>query len=161
MLRTLSIALLASSTLASILKRDDAPESAAVWQPAVGAQWQIVINNNVSVDVSKGSIPSSPGIWDIDLFNTPKDIFDDLHSQGKKIICYFSAGSGEDWRPDYSQFAPADLGEKLGCWPGERYLNINSDGVWKVMAGRIKLASEKGCDGIDPDNMGMVPSFCL
>jgi len=151
MVRTLHLGLLATPALSSVLKRAD--PSAALWQPAVGAQWQIVINNNVSVDPFKGSIPSSPDIWDIDLFNTPKDVFDTLHEQGKKIICYFSAGTGEDWRPDYSQFAPADLGDKLGCWPGERYLNLKSEGVWNIMAARIKLANDKGCDGIDPDNM--------
>ena len=124
-----------------------------LWQPAVGTKWQIVINNNVSIDPSAGLVPAVP-IWDIDLFNTPKGVFDDLHARSKKVICYFSAGTGEDWRPDYSNFSSSDLGDSLGCWPGEKYLNIRSDSVWAVMQKRIELASQKGCDAIDPDNMG-------
>jgi hypothetical protein len=125
-----------------------------VWQPTVGSKWQIMIHNNVSVDLSVPLQPSDAPNWDIDLFNTPVEIFKGLHDQGKKIICYFSAGTGEDWRPDYSQFQSSDLGDALSDWPGERYLNIKSDSVWNVMKNRIQLGSQKGCDAIDPDNMG-------
>jgi hypothetical protein len=129
-----------------------------LWQPAVGTKWQIIISNNISVDLSSPLVPTDTPIWDIDLFNTPTDVISGLKSQGAKVICYFSAGTGEDWRPDYNQFKPSDLGQQLGCWPGERYLNINSPTVWTVMANRIKLASDKGCDALDPDNMGKVLS---
>jgi hypothetical protein len=128
-----------------------------VWQPAVAAKWQIVIKNNISVDASGALAPSDVDIFDVDLFNTPVSVFEELHDRGKKAICYFSAGTGEDWRPDYAQFAAADLGSQDSCWPGERWLNVKSDGVWAVMAARIKLASDKGCDAIDPDNMGPSP----
>jgi hypothetical protein len=132
--------------------------AAEVWQPAVAAKWQIVIKNNISVDASGSLAPSDVDVFDVDLFNTPESVFEELHNRGKKAICYFSAGTGEDWRPDYAQFAAADLGAQDSCWPGERWLNVNSDSVWAVMAARIKLASVKGCDAIDPDNMGLPPT---
>lgn len=39
-------------------------------------------------------------------------------------------------------------------WKGERWLDIRSVDAFEVMKGRIRLASDKGCDGIDPDNTG-------
>jgi hypothetical protein len=151
MLSALSLALAGLAAGASV------PTATAVWQPAVAAKWQIVIKNNISIDASDSLLPSDVDIFDVDLFNTPASVFDELHAAGKKAVCYFSAGTGESWRPDYAQFAAADLGAQDSCWPGERWLDVKSDGVWSVMAARIKLASEKGCDAIDPDNMGASP----
>jgi hypothetical protein len=123
-----------------------------VWQPAVGTKWQIVISN--PVDTSKSLAPSSAQIYDVDLFyHTPEDIAT-MKSQGKKVVCYFSAGSAENWRPDYSQFVQSDIGTPLEGWAGENWLNIRSNSVLNIMKSRIKLASTKGCDAIDPDNMG-------
>jgi hypothetical protein len=137
-----------SSTILPITKE------AELWQPAVASKWQIMIKNNISIALEDTLEPADVDIWDVDLFNTPVDVIDGLHSLGKKVICYFSAGSGENWRPDYSQIPKADLGANLGCWPGEKWLNVRSEAVWNVMAKRIALASQKGCDGVDPDNMG-------
>ena len=72
---------------------------------------------------------------------------------GKKVICYFSAGSYEDWRPDASEFKKEDLGRDLDGWPGEKWLDLDSENVRRVMKGRVELAKEKGCDGVDPDNV--------
>jgi hypothetical protein len=46
------------------------------------------------------------------------------------------------------------MGVGLPQWPGEFWLDIRQENVWTVMKDRIKLAHEKGCDAIDPDNMG-------
>ena len=48
----------------------------------------------------------------------------DSCSHGKKVICYFSAGSHEDWRADVGSVASDDLGLQLDNWPGERWWNI-------------------------------------
>ncbi|KAF2668764.1 family 114 glycoside hydrolase, partial [Microthyrium microscopicum] len=68
-------------------------------------------------------------------------------------ICYYSAGSAENWRSDYGSFSSSDKGEGLQGWAGENWLNIRSNNVLNVMKKRIDLASQKGCDAIDPDNM--------
>jgi hypothetical protein len=132
----------------------DAHDDGDLWQPDVGSKWQIMIKNNLSVSLEHPLQPDDVDIWDIDLFNTPIEVISGLRRQGKKVICYFSAGSGEDWRPDYSLFVAEDLGEPLGCWPGEKWLNVRSNKVWEIMKARIKMANEKGCDAIDPDNIG-------
>lgn len=119
----------------------------AKWQPAVGTKWQIELLyalNDTSVDAD---------IYDIDLFNNDKSTIDDLHKQGRKVICYFSAGSYENWRPDKDKFKDSDLGSTLNGWPNEKWLNLNSANVRKIMTSRLDMAVEKNCDGVDPDNV--------
>jgi hypothetical protein len=43
-----------------------------------------------------------------------------LHGAGRKVICYFSAGSYESGRPDSGQFPPAAIGRVMDGWPDER-----------------------------------------
>lgn len=39
------------------------------------------------------------------------------------------------------------------CWEGEKWLNTIHAGVRSIMANRVKLAEEKGCQAVDPDNI--------
>ena len=89
-------------------------------------------------------------MYDVDLFEAPIAA---IKAKGAKVVCYFSAGSSEDWRPDYGAFSSAVLGAPLQGWPGERYLDIRSPAVRAVMAARLDLAKSKGCDGVEPDNV--------
>jgi hypothetical protein len=131
-----------------IIKRDTTSTGdAAIWQPAAGVKWQIQLVDAVedtSVDAD---------IWDIDLFDNTAETIATLQDKGHKVICYFSAGTYEDWRSDINKFDSADFGSNLDEWPGERWLNIKSDGVRSVMRSRLDMAKEKGCDGVDPDNI--------
>lgn len=107
----------------------------------------VIPDNTVTIQ------PATIPIFDVDLFYTNKSAISTLHAQGKKVICYFSAGSSEDWRPDDMDFPVADKGPCLNGWAGERYLNIRTQGVFNVMQKRMQLAAEKACDAIDPDNV--------
>ena len=91
-------------------------------------------------------------VINLDLVDTTQAKISQLKTAGKKIICYFSAGSSEDWRPDYAQFTAADKGLPLDDWEGERWLDIRSANVLNIMKARIDLAVVKGCDAVDPDN---------
>lgn len=129
---------------------------AAPWQPAVGAPWQIVLSN--SLKSSATVVPSSVGIFDIDLFDNTAAGTDGshiaaLHAQGKKVICYFSAGTYEPGRPDSGKFTAADLGKELPDWPGEKWLKLSSANVRSIMSNRIATAAKMGCDAVDPDNV--------
>jgi len=148
MVRNLFVTALLSTLVSSAaLKRD----SGASWKPAQGGSWQIILSDNL--DVSRGLNPSDAEVWDLDLFNAGADTVSTLHSDGKKVICYFSAGTSEQGRPDLGGLPQSDYGAALPDWPGENYIDIRSDSVWKVMKGRIDQAAEKGCDAVDPDNM--------
>jgi len=116
------------------------------WHPAVTDTWQWQISGplNETYDVD---------VYDIDLFDNDAPTIARLHAAGRAVVCYFSAGSGENWRDDYSRFLPSDLGNPLDMWPGERWLDVNSATVRAVMADRLTLARDKGCDGVEPDNV--------
>jgi len=76
-----------------------------------------------------------------------------FQKKGHPVICYFSAGTWEDWRKDKNEFPKKSLGNVVGGWPQERWVNVSDPGVRKVMKQRIEQAHSKGCDGIDPDNI--------
>lgn len=111
---------------------------------SVSWQWQIQGDVNTAYQVD---------LYDIDLFDVSKEQIESLQAAGKKVICYFSGGSYEDWRADASQFKADDLGNDLDGWPGERWLDIRSAQVHDIMKSRLDLAKQKGCDGVEPDNM--------
>ncbi|KAJ5820270.1 Endo alpha-1-4 polygalactosaminidase precursor [Penicillium riverlandense] len=117
------------------------------WQPAAGTKWQIELLNpltDTSVDAP---------VYDIDMFDNRVKVICDLQNMGRKVICYFSAGTYENWRPDASDFRSSDFGNKLPDWSGEKWLDTNSKNVREVMKTRLDLAKKKGCDGVDPDNI--------
>jgi endo-alpha-1,4-polygalactosaminidase (GH114 family) len=118
------------------------------WKPKSRTTWQIILNETVGTsnfdDVS---------VYDIDLFDSSNQTINALHAAGIKVICYFSAGSYENWRPDANQFPSSVMGNDLDGWPGERWLNISSSVVRNIMVQRIELAYQKSCDGLDPDNI--------
>ena len=132
---------------------DVPPITAGNWyQPPVLITWQWQLQGavNTSYDVD---------IYDIDLFDTSEALIQQLQQSGKKVICYFSAGSYEEWRSDADQFAADDLGNPLDGWPGERWLDIRSDNVQTIMKSRLDLAAQKGCDGVEPDNVDGYTNF--
>ncbi|KAH8426711.1 endo alpha-1,4 polygalactosaminidase [Aspergillus melleus] len=117
------------------------------WKPKAGTTWQIELLyplNDTSYDVE---------VYDIDLFTNKKETIDDLHKQGRKVICYFSAGSYENWRPDKDKFKKSSLGSVMDGWEDEKWIDIRSDNVKEIMTDRLDMAVKKGCDGVDPDNV--------
>lgn len=134
---------------------------ATTWKPEVGTPWQIVLIQPIKLDKdgSVKTVKPDVAIWDLDLYDNDKETFAALHKAGKHVICYFSAGSWENWRDDQKSFKKEDLGKALDGWPGEKWLNVKSQSVRNIMKKRIKLAADKGCDAIDPDNVDGYVSF--
>ena len=95
----------------------------------------------------------SVAVYDIDLFDTPASTIASLRAANRRVVCYFSAGSSENWRSDFSSFAASDMGKPLEGWAGEKWLDVRSATVRAVMLKRLDLAKSKGCDGVDPDNV--------
>ncbi len=113
--------------------------------PGTSWQWQLSGEVDTSVDVA---------MYDIDLFDPPQSVIDELHAQGRVVICYFSAGSREDWRSDAEQFPASVLGKNLEGWAGEKWLDIRQiDILAPIMEARLDLAVQKGCNGVEPDNV--------
>lgn len=124
-------------------KVPDDPEPTR-WAPEPGATWQWQIQGDVdtSLDVD---------VYDIDLFDVPDETLDALSERG--VVCYFSAGSWEDWREDAADFPDEALGAELDGWPGERWLDVRSDDVRARMEARLDQAEARGCDAVEPDNV--------
>jgi hypothetical protein len=120
--------------------------AATAWRPAVTDtwQWQLTGTLNTSYDVK---------IYDVDLYDTSASTILALQNSGKKVLCYFSAGSSENWRTDFGSFAASDMGNALDGWEGERWLDTRSSNVRTIMTKRLDLAKSKGCDGVEPDNV--------
>jgi hypothetical protein len=131
------------------------------WVPAVGTSWQIVLSAPLRIDARHPSVTPDVEVFDIDLFDNPIETVQALHSLNKRVICYFSAGTYEEWRSDANEFPKADLGKPLEDWPGERWVNLKSSRVREIMARRIRLAAEKGFDAIDPDNVDGYVCLCM
>lgn len=123
-----------------------ADATATRWVPGTSDTWQWQLHGTLNTSYAVN-------VYDIDLFETSQATIDTLHAQGRRVVCYFSAGSSEDWRSDFSRFLPADMGEPLDDWPGERWLDVRSDNVKAIMRSRLDLARSKGCDGVEPDNV--------
>jgi hypothetical protein len=128
----------------SVVARDTFPG----WKPAAGTTWQIDISDGAQVNTSL-----NVQVYDIDLFDTPQSMINSLHAAGRKVICYFSAGSYENWREDAKNFTKSELGSAEQGWEGEWWLDVRQTGVRNNMLWRLDLAKSKGCDGVDPDNM--------
>ena len=117
------------------------------WRPTVGLTWQWHING-LEVDTS-----IEADVYDVDLY-VPQSTVDELHAKGRKVICYISVGSWEDWRPDKDQFPVEVLGNDYDGWPGERWLDIRQiDKLAPIMRARLDLCKSKGFDAVEPDNM--------
>ncbi|KAH7086049.1 glycoside hydrolase superfamily [Paraphoma chrysanthemicola] len=141
-----------NDTDSPILTPLPSPNTTLPWTPKVGDTWQIVLSHPPSISSAPTTTPNVT-IFDVDLFDTPKVTIDSLHTLGKKVICYFSAGSYEEWRTDAKDFKPEDLGKELDGWPGEKWARLGSQNLRGIMKKRIEMAREKGCDGVDPDNV--------
>ncbi|KAF2435269.1 hypothetical protein EJ08DRAFT_645632 [Tothia fuscella] len=124
-----------------------------IWRPAVKCTWQIVLSDPIKLNLTSPSITPDVQVFDIDLFENPKSTIDALHQLGKRAIAYFSAGSYEPDRPDSGEFKSSDMGKKMDGWPREKWIDLNSENVRRIMGKRIELAAQKGFDGIDPDNV--------
>ena len=126
-----------------------------IWRPKLGQQFQIVLSATVDANPRNGPVvPDHVPIWDLDVFDNSAETIQQLKRAGKKVICYFSAGTSENWREDFDRFKPKDMAAPLPMWPGERWLDLRSRDVLNLMKKRIRYASKKGCDAVDPDNMG-------
>lgn len=116
------------------------------WVPTVGDTWQWQLSGPLNTEYVVT-------VYDVDLFDVSQKTIAQLKAKGQRVVCYFSAGSAENWRPDFKRFMTQDMGVPLDNWAGERWLDTRSASVRQVMNERLDLARSKGCDGVEPDNV--------
>jgi hypothetical protein len=102
----------------------------------------------------QGSLRNHPAkVIFLDLFDTSASKIKALKAEGKTVVCYFSAGSAENWRSDYKSYPSSVKGRNLDGWAGEKWVDLRSSTVLSILTKRLDLAKAKGCHGVDPDNV--------
>ncbi len=118
------------------------------WRPPLKTTWQIQLNSgyiDTSYDVK---------MYIVDLFLTPAETIQTLRSDGREVMCYFSAGIYESWRDDAAQFPPEILGNPYLGLDIQRWVDIRAlDTLAPILEARLDLAVSKGCSGVLPVGM--------
>ena len=122
-------------------------QSPGIWIPPQQINWQWQLTNPVDLTVDAQ-------VYDIDLFNNDASVVKALHDKGRKVICYVSVGTYEDWRPDAAKFPESVKGSVLPDFTNERWLDIrNLAALAPILDARFDLCKSKGFDAIEPDNV--------
>lgn len=126
----------------------NAEESAAKrWVPVPGDTWQWQLTGALDSRVDAR-------IYDVDYERTSRVEVARLHRDGRRVICYLSVGSWEDFRPDSGGFPDEVLGKVMDGWPDERWLDIRrQDILLPLLAARMDICAHKGFDAVEPDNV--------
>jgi len=85
----------------------------------------------------------------VDLFDIESSSIASYANNGVTVVCRFSAGTWEHWRPDNMEFDDNAIGNNVDGWPGEKWLDTVSGEVKKMMLNRITLAKQKSCHAIE------------
>jgi hypothetical protein len=77
-----------------------------------------------------------------------------LHARGRRVVCYFSAGTWEAFRPDANGFPEEVRGKALADFPDERWLDVRRiELLAPVLLARLDDCAAKGFDAVEPDNV--------
>ncbi len=117
----------------------------SIWQPLPGTSWHWQLQGSVNP-------PAGIDVLGVDLFDNSASRIAGWQDDGYHVICYFSTAF-EGWRPDAGDFPEQHLGNQLDDWEDEKWVDFRTEEIRTILVNRLDLAAEKGCDGIDPDNV--------
>lgn len=153
-----AIVAVAAMTLGTPFDRGSSPSARpdpvaceGCWQPPLKTSWNWVISK----------VPTAPyrhvDMYDVDGFETSRADVAAMHAAGLKVVCYLSAGTYENFRPDRRKFPARLIGARNG-WPGERWLDIRElqkphSVLRRIMDVRLDMCRAKGFDMVELDNV--------
>jgi hypothetical protein len=115
--------------------------------PPTTAPWQWQLDGAIRLGVPAPVI-------DIDGALQGADVVQALKAEGKRVVCYFSAGTWEEFRPDAEGFPVEVRGRPLEDFPDERWLDVRRiDLLAPVLLARMDTCRVKGFDAVEPDNV--------
>jgi hypothetical protein len=114
------------------------------WMPTPGTSWQWQLSGTIDTSLDVDA-------YDIDLFDTPDGVMDELHGDGRRVVCYFDTAY-EPGRPDSDQLEPY-RGNQVDGWPGQYWLDVREPAVVAVMHDRLALAADRDCDAVEADDV--------
>ncbi|MCI2238163.1 endo alpha-1,4 polygalactosaminidase [Kineococcus sp. TRM81007] len=116
------------------------------WRPEPGTPWQWQLSGDLDLTVD---VP----VYDVD-HQVPQEVVDRLHADGRRVICYLSAGTVEEYRDDAHRFPAEVVGKALGDWPDERWLDVRRiDVIGPVLLDRLDACRDADFDAVEPDNV--------
>ncbi|MDD1719021.1 MAG: endo alpha-1,4 polygalactosaminidase [Methanoregulaceae archaeon] len=124
--------------------------------PHIGEQWQWQLSCTPGLPSCTriADRPAGIGFYDIDWEENRKATVARIHRNGSAAIAYISAGTWENWRGDRGSFPLPVIGNIYGEWPDERWLDVRrTDVLIPLMVRRMKIAKNKGFDGVQFDNL--------
>lgn len=119
----------------------DEPDEPPRWLPQLSDTWHLQLTGVVRMQ-------GDAAVHVVDLFDFPDSLRRELHDAGKHVVCLFSAGSAESWRPDHARFLPHEMGAPVGQAPDERWVDTRSANVREIMTARLDHAAARGCDAV-------------
>jgi hypothetical protein len=119
-------------------------------KPEPLSTWQIQLSGTLDT-----TIDARVYIADI---GTSASVIRSLHNDGRIVICYFSAGTMEDFRPDAPRFPTDSLGTPLPNYPDERFVDVRHATVRAIMQDRLTEAARVECDGVHPSGLAAFSS---
>lgn len=140
------------------------PPPGTLWKPALNTSFMWLLYHPLNLASTSdmgtgvndylGKPAPDPVVYDIDGFDNPASTVTALHNQAKKAICYFSAGTWENWRPDQASFPDSVKGNPVSGWNGELWLDVSNLSVLgPIMQARMDMCKSKGFDAIEFDNV--------
>lgn len=121
------------------------PAVGAPWVPAAGAPWQWQLSGRLDLSVP---VPT----FDVDGFDTSASQVASLHALGRHAICYLDMGGAENYRPDYGLFPASVLGNTVGGWPAERWVDVRQIAALQpIITSRFDMCRTKGFDAVEAD----------
>lgn len=76
-----------------------------------------------------------------------------IKAQGNEVSGYISAGTGEEWRDDFTALQPYLTQTAWPEWPGEFFVSETTTGILSLMKARIDKLADHGVDWVEFDNM--------
>lgn len=124
------------------------------WQPPPNALLSVIFTNVPSQVDELLAIVGDADLVELDGFDVSAATITALHARGKKVLCYLNFGAWETWRADAANRPASAIGNAYKGWPNEYWLDIRKlDVLLPIFTSRIQMAKDKGCDGIDSDNL--------
>ena len=112
-----------------------------------GLTWQLQLSGKVDTTVNAQ-------VFDIDLLMNSRAVVQKLRRRHRRVLCYFSAGTNENFRSQSQQYPQETRGEPLAGYPDEQWLDIRQlDELKPLINRRLDLCKRKGFIGADFDNV--------
>lgn len=112
-----------------------------------GLTWQIQLSGKVDTSVKAQ-------VFDIDLLTNSRFMVRSLRSKGRRVLCYFSAGTNESFRSRSQQYPASTRGNALTDYPDEQWLDIRRIARLRpLIERRLDSCKRSGFVGADFDNV--------